>query len=460
MKLQIGQTFRNLQICSILGQGGMGIVYLATHPVLQSSFVIKVLKGPIRGDPFSEARLAARIQSPHIVGVVDAGVEAGQPFIVHRYVDGIDFSELLTWLQSVESITHRICIVAKLLADVACGLHAVHQAGVVHRDIKPANLFLQGDGSALVGDFGIASVCEPSSDGVVQGTPRYMAPEVWQEGEALPSSDLYALGVTAHEMVTGQSLFGGVNVRDIIRAHVNKPYIQPKTQDRHSAEFFSLVASLLIKDPRRRASSAIKIAKQFQRLSTPFPDIDIPKTIDTQWDRGSIGSLNLTIGRRDLTRCDEYADVLVNAANYLLRMDKGVARALRKVCGETVPQEAVAQGPVTLGDVVWTRSGHLKSSWIAHAVSAIKGAICIQRATLRTLLQADQRKARVVMFPALGTGIGEVPIEVACQLMFSAFRTFAWLRPNSVQEVSLCLYDNNAFGAAQKSIALLHEASD
>ena len=82
-----------------------------------------------------------------------------------------------------------------------------------------------------------------------------------------------------------------------------------------------------------------------------------------------------------------------------------------------------------------------------------------QRAALRTLLQAEQRKARVVLFPALGTGVGEVPMEVACQLMFSAFRTFAWLGPKNVQEVGLCMYNSKGFEVAQKSIRFLDQGS-
>jgi O-acetyl-ADP-ribose deacetylase (regulator of RNase III) len=97
-----------------------------------------------------------------------------------------------------------------------------------------------------------------------------------------------------------------------------------------------------------------------------------------------------------------------------------------------------------MGDVVWTGAGSLRARWVAHAVAALSGSICLQRCTLRVLLGAEARGARSVAFPALGTGVGDVPMDLAAKLMIEAVRTFAWLEPENVRVVRLVLYDETA----------------
>jgi O-acetyl-ADP-ribose deacetylase (regulator of RNase III) len=97
-----------------------------------------------------------------------------------------------------------------------------------------------------------------------------------------------------------------------------------------------------------------------------------------------------------------------------------------------------------MGDVVWTAAGKLRAKWIAHAVAALDGAVCIQRCTLRVLLGAEARRAESVLFPALGTGVGDVPMDLAATLILESIRTFAALRPSYVRAIQIILHDDSA----------------
>jgi O-acetyl-ADP-ribose deacetylase (regulator of RNase III) len=121
-----------------------------------------------------------------------------------------------------------------------------------------------------------------------------------------------------------------------------------------------------------------------------------------------------------------------------------VGRALHLAAGPSVQEEAIARAPASMGDVVWTAAGKLRAKWIAHAVAALDGAVCIQRCTLRVLLGAEERKAESVLFPALGTGVGDVPMDLAATLMLESIRTFASLQPRYVTAIRIVLHDDFA----------------
>src|SRR5438067_3860430 len=119
--LQVGGYFRGLMVHSILGEGAMGAAYLASHPVLQMPLVIKTFKGSVDTNIFREAHLAARVTSPNVVSVLDAGYESGSPFITQRYIDGIDLGELIEYLKQAcwRLPVSRVC---RMLIDAAKGL--------------------------------------------------------------------------------------------------------------------------------------------------------------------------------------------------------------------------------------------------------------------------------------------------------------------------------------------------
>lgn len=174
--LEPGQMFRGVRIRALLGAGTMGNAYLASHASLRMPVVIKLYRAT-GADALAEAHLAARVVSSQVVPVLDAGLEGDRPYVMQRYVDGIDLDELLRiHLEANRSIPVPTLI--RIGVSIFQGLSAIHVAGVVHRDIKPPNLFLAGTGDALVGDFGIAVDPNSQQRGEVAGTPMFIAPEI------------------------------------------------------------------------------------------------------------------------------------------------------------------------------------------------------------------------------------------------------------------------------------------
>lgn len=432
-RLQIGSRFRGLQVHSILGEGAMGAAYLASHPILQMPLVIKVFKAAEDENIFREAHLAARVFSPNVVGVIDAGYESGIAFITQRYIDGIDLAELVNHLQHAEwrLPANMIC---RMMIDAARGLHAIHQAGVIHRDVKPANLFLCGSGIATIGDFGIAF--DPLQGDTAQfsaGTPRFMAPEQWERKSLGRHTDIYALGATAHLLATKECPFEDQSMEALEEAHVRRAYVAPAGVGPSEAYLFSVIERALRKLPEERFSNAGEMARVLKVVVEPGPQL-----ICTGEDEARAGRVRVELVQGNLA--EQAGDVIVNAANQQLTMNLGVASALRLAGGQAIEDEAVSHAPVAMGDVVWTNAGRLNARWVAHAVAAVEGAVCLQRATLRVLLQSEVCGAQSVIFPALGTGVGDVPMDLAAKLILEAVRTFAALEPKHVRMVRIVLY--------------------
>ncbi|MEZ4406569.1 MAG: serine/threonine-protein kinase [Polyangiales bacterium] len=426
-----------MTVHGVLGEGGMGAAFLASHKVLRAPLVIKTFKTTAPAQLFREAHLAARVVSPHVVAVIDAGVEDGTAFVVQRYVDGIDLDELL---HAARAMDRRLPLdlVIRLLLDVSRGLAAIHQAGVVHRDVKPANLFLGGNGVASVGDFGVAvETTKSNDDEPVIGTPLLMAPEQWARGAVDRRTDIYALGGTAHLLATNDAPFVGDGPLQLHVAHATEAYLPPSPRDPREAYFFAVVERMLRKRADDRYPSAGEVARDLAVVTEPAPSL-----VPHGDDEASVGNVTISIGVGNIA--EQSADVIVSAANTGMRMDLGVAAALRRAGGDEIATEAKTLAPVSMGQVAWTGAGRLKAKYVAHAVAALDGAICLQRCALRVLLAAEARGATSIAFPALGTGVGEVPMALGAKLMLESFRTFASLRPRHLREVRVVLYNGEA----------------
>ena len=446
IQLEPGQLFRGLKIRALLGAGAMGNAYLASHASLRVPVVVKLFRQR-GGDPLAEAHLAARVVSAQVVPVLDAGVESSVPYVVQRYVDGIDLEELLgIYLAGERPIPVRALI--RFATNIFRGLSAIHVAGVIHRDIKPPNLFLAGSGDALVGDFGIAVDPTAVHHGEVAGTPMFIAPELWAGERPTARTDLYSAGATLHLLWQRSAPFVADTPMELARLHREQPYRVPACVDPRAAYFGAVLARLLAKDPEDRPESALATARLLEKIAEPAPELR-----GHEDGLSRVGDVIIAVEEADI--CDARTDVIVAAANERLAMERGVGKALRTRGGDELQAEAMAQGPVTMGQVVWTRSGRLACKQVAHAVAALDGAICIQRAVLRTLFEAERRGHRTITFPALGTGIGAVPYGLGARLMLEAIRTFAAFEPRHLRSVRIALAGAEAVTAWQSAMIAL-----
>jgi len=303
---------------------------------------------------------------------------------------------------------------------------------VVHRDIKPPNLFLAGSGEALVGDFGIAVDPNAAHRPEVAGTPMFIAPELWEGKPATARTDLYSAAATLHLLWQRQPPFRAATLLEVARCHREEVYTPPPSADPVAAYFGAVLARLLSKDPCARPESALGTARMLERILTQPPEL---RGHDDGIAR--VGDIVIQLEQRDI--CTAKTDVIVSAANETLDMRSGVANALRQASSDDLEREAKRSGPITMGQVVWTEAHGLPCKAIAHAAAALDGAICVQRAVLRTLFEAERRGHRSITFQALGTGVGGVPHGLGARLMIEAIKTFASFQPRTLRSIRIAL---------------------
>jgi tetratricopeptide (TPR) repeat protein len=204
---------------------------------------------------------------PNIVGIHDIGEEKGQPYVVLPLMPGGDVEDLIE-----KAPERRLPIEQAVgIARAVCkGLEYAHGKGIIHRDIKPGNVWLSADGTAKVGDFGLALAIDLSRlthEGMMVGTYYYMPPEQAMGGEITPRADLYSLGAMLYEMVTGRPPFTGDDTVAIIGQHINTPPVSPNW---HRPDLppalAALILRLLEKDPQKRPASATEVLKAIEAI--------------------------------------------------------------------------------------------------------------------------------------------------------------------------------------------------
>jgi predicted Ser/Thr protein kinase/GAF domain-containing protein len=256
----------------VLGRGGMGAVYRAHDMRLERDVAIKVVRAELLHNPDArsrfrrEAQLVARLQHPGIVSVFDYGtLPEGAAFLVMEYVRGRDLRAVLR-----ERGTLPPGRVAQVLAGIAEAVDAAHRMGVLHRDLKPENVLVSDDERAVkVLDFGVAKLIDADTagqtltlDGQPIGTPAYMAPEQLVGGAVTTRTDVFALGVMAYEMVSGQTPFGLGPIGDIaLRQRDGAP---PLEADRVPGRMADAIAAAISVDPVQRPASAAPFAAMLQ----------------------------------------------------------------------------------------------------------------------------------------------------------------------------------------------------
>ena len=237
-KLTAGQRVKHYQIVNLIGEGGMGEVYLATDTILGRRVALKVLPAFVSKDPerlrrfTQEARAASRLSHPNVCVVHEIGeTDDGRPFIAMEYVEG------MTLRQRMRSHAMKLGDVLDIAIQVAEALIAAHEAGIVHRDIKPENIVIRPEGYVKILDFGLAKLTERhkgathttmstllfnSSPGTVIGTAAYMSPEQARGVGVDERTDIWGLGVVLYEMASGRAPFTGETATDVVVAIVEK----------------------------------------------------------------------------------------------------------------------------------------------------------------------------------------------------------------------------------------------
>ncbi|MQY30704.1 serine/threonine-protein kinase [Nocardia aurantia] len=231
-ELQPGELFAGYRVLRRIGAGGMGVVYLAEHPRLPRRDAVKILDPALGRDEdfrsrfLREAELAARVEHPNVVSIYDRGAEGDLLWIAMRYVDGSDVAELVR--RGPAELPPRRAL--RIVTEAARGLDAAHRAGLLHRDVKPANILVapgpDGTDTVRITDFGIARSVDTNtvtSTGSVLATFAYASPEQLS-GHALDArTDVYSLGCSLFEMLTGAPPFGRRSPVAAMAAHLTEP---------------------------------------------------------------------------------------------------------------------------------------------------------------------------------------------------------------------------------------------
>ncbi len=261
----IGARIGHYIIQEPLGQGGMARVYKGYQEHLDRLVAIKVLPSYYAADPNfvnrfkREAQAMARLSHPSIVTVHDAGEQDGRLYIVMAYMSG---GTLKSRLDHQMTLAEALPVVRQ----IAEALQYAHERSIIHRDVKPVNVLLDGDGRAVLSDFGIAKVMESAENhltrpGAGVGTPEYMSPEQCRGSGVGPHSDIYALGVMLYEMLTGRTPFQADNYTALAHAHIYEPVPPPTLfNPRISPAVQAVMLRALAKDPMQRFRQATDLA--------------------------------------------------------------------------------------------------------------------------------------------------------------------------------------------------------
>jgi serine/threonine-protein kinase len=278
-----GQVIGSYKLLEVLGEGGMGRVYLAEHTKLGRKVALKMLRSKFSSNPetvkrfFAEARAVNRIAHENIVEVTDfVTLDDGISFYIMELLSGQTLSDLL---EQDGGVDHQQ--VLDILLQVASALAAVHQAGIVHRDLKPDNIFLARRGQRTVVkllDFGIAKLIEPDEGmsiqstgaGMILGTPTYMSPEQAGGRSVDPTSDIYSLGVIMYEMATGAAPFTADTYAEILVQHLTQAPARPSTVEglRRPVlpELEDLLLRCLKKEPGQRPASMLEVEEELRQI--------------------------------------------------------------------------------------------------------------------------------------------------------------------------------------------------
>jgi serine/threonine protein kinase len=260
---RIGGTVGAYRIESVLGVGGMGIVYRASGPD-GKHVAVKLIKEDLAWDETflrrfrREARIAQTISNPHVVPVIDTGEHDGVPYLAALFIEGGSLEHKLE-----RSGPLGLPTVVRICAQVADGLEALWEAGLVHRDIKPGNILLDSAENAYITDFGLIKESQGTvltRPGQPLGSMDYMAPEQIRGEEVTAATDIYALGCVMFECIEGRTPFADRVGMQILWAHLRDEPPDPTRAD-VPPEFTRALKAALRKHPSKRPRTSLEYAR-------------------------------------------------------------------------------------------------------------------------------------------------------------------------------------------------------
>ncbi len=266
------------QVQSRLARGGMSTVYLATDQRLERDVALKVLHPHLADDPQfldrlgREAKAAARLSHPHVVGVLDQGEDGRLAYLVMEFIKG---HTLRDDLNDKGALSPRLALA--LIDPVVEGLGAAHAAGMIHRDIKPENVLIADDGRIKLGDFGLArAISTSTSTGALIGTVAYLSPELVLGKQADARSDIYSVGIMLYEMITGRQPFDGDVPIQVAYQHVNSTVGAPSlVVPGLAAEIDELVQWCTDRDPDKRPVDGSALLSELRHIRTNLSDAEL-----------------------------------------------------------------------------------------------------------------------------------------------------------------------------------------
>jgi serine/threonine-protein kinase len=269
-----GTQLGEFTVGELIGDGGMGSVYLAKHPSYSELLAIKVLlpqyaeDSEFRARFIREGQVLSNLSHPHIIPVYHFGEDRGLLYFVMRYVKGKSLYELL--------LSRRFTPIAawQIIKPIADALDYAHERDIIHRDVKPANILIEVqrvDGKAhnqvFLADFGLSKVLNwtaLTTTGVSVGTPQYMSPEQVMDYPLTPASDVYSLAVVVYEMLLGRLPFYAKRPDQLAFRHIDTPPPAPKTLNADFPEpFEQVLLRALLKEPERRYQTAGAFAQAY-----------------------------------------------------------------------------------------------------------------------------------------------------------------------------------------------------
>jgi serine/threonine-protein kinase len=346
----IGRRLGEYELTSVLGQGGMAVVYRAQQQNIKREVAVKVIQPTLRqNSDFSvrftrEAQTIAGLSHPHILKVFDYGVLRGfhlrlldpqadatkdMIYVVMELLTGGTLNHLIRSRSTPLDLTS----IQGFTTDIASALDYAHQKGVIHCDLKPENVLLDETGNAFLADFGIAQLLSEMSEhdtpsDIIAGTPRFMAPEQWNGLKPSAQTDIYALGIMLFQMLTGHAPYNEDTPLKLMQQHLNAPIPDVRAQRPDLPESVQAIFTrALAKNPGDRYASAGQLADAFTR-ATKRRDSAPTSVINVDGVRAAVASASSKSGAAMPTIAPFDAKVSTPTTNRIPSMGWWAAGAL------------------------------------------------------------------------------------------------------------------------------------